>query len=420
MANLTLIDTIVLMKDGWELKDVSKYAVDDFLKTYEAFMMEVSLDDSTTIYQLESSEALRKKLDAIFKAEINITVEDAIAKLTDSEVTLSNDVVRLSNVDSVYTEQLWDYPGKIVRGNTAFLDSSKVPEGIDTDIVYTTDRPLGDVHHPHNIHNNCLIAINGFIRKTELIGDQLFIVGAADELSATKGCAITVINFSKMGGVKIIPITEDNLKVKLRTISEDKEYVSECRFDAGVDLANKKMLVVKAGTIRLTDSSDLKFAGGEVNLTINHRREIRRILNKPFANRKHYLKSMIYQETAVDLLNFDPSYYLTRGDSFIIVLEDEDIFFKKTPIYSMGIPGVYHCHRKPNGIIGFHDGRVMSYYGTPDKPGRYTIRTNMLKYVEYLEAEDSDGVTLITHAVDPQVPSTPLKAELMDIYRLPK
>jgi len=409
---MIFISSIVKSNGNWDGKDIRQETIEDILANYEEFRIVATEANDTPLIEYRSSQ----NLDA-FNAIVDktVTVQDYISSIEYADLVVSNRTF-LNSVDMVTMRDLWDYEVDVYIGNANYGKDKVVPKHHKTDIVIENELSISDPHSTTNLYKNCLFVVDGIIHATMLINGRLFIIGAAKKLQNPTGGVISVVDFSQMGNVTINRITEENIKVRLRTVETDRSYLTECGVKVDDNLANKTYMVVVAGMFKQPGYDTRKLTENTVFLPIRHSVEIDNIFKRPTSDRSPYIDTIMNPD-AIDIHTFDAKRLLSQGDSFIISFDRYDTCFKKEHVYSTGLNRRYSFYRRPNGLVFREDGRLLNYTIIEERPDEVIIGTTDNRKLELIAKESGELTGNIrTSAAKPLDPEKLDGAFSLDIY----
>ena len=298
-------------------------------------------------------------------------------------------------------------------------DRVNIPFSSQTDLLITSDLPPSVEGSIEYLNNNCLISVNGRIYPMERVGDRLYVKGCVHNLEYLESAAASVIDFARIGGIEKHVMVNSDITVRTDTTAVGTRYQSECVLECQHDsLIGKKIIFIESGHMHIFNGFASVIDVNKVLIKLNHRETIQKILRRP--TREHAMYISTYEDDrAIDEDGFVAENYLSRGDTMIITLENDDVNKVEELIPSMGLIGKYSFYRPPTGIVMADDGRLADYNVREERPDEFVVST--LEHSETFFVSDTvttDSQTVGTNATNPHEVDYNIGVRAIDIYRL--
>lgn len=226
-----------------------------------------------------------------------------------------------------------------------------------------------------DFYDHCLVSVNGYLHMTDYDTTGIYVVDGNKSAVHSNNNQMGIYSFKELGPIKPIPITAGMISRQLENIPlKNKVYLK-----LPEKIENKVPMLVLGGYLHIFDPHTF-YLVDEQTICIN-------FLNYRFLDR--YYESLKYidlsslpidhyqrNKTQLDLENFFSDEvikaYLTLTQSFIVLLDADNVFAEKVGIDSSKMPGMLVTHLKPNlPLIGGY-GRLMDYWYTYEDR-RYSI-----------------------------------------------
>jgi hypothetical protein len=255
---------------------------------------------------------------------------------------------------------------------TAASDAT-IPVEAKTDLQLTranTDYAL--------LYKHCLANVNGFYHRTDYSPNGLYIVDGMRSCLHGKRNEVGLLSFMALGELEFIQLTED----MIYTLKEGESLKTNCYFDTGVDLSQKTVMLVLGGYLQQLDQnafyriSQTAFGinFGQLPL-IDRYYETYKVLNledlgmesSPNSNEQISVEDL-YSDAVLKRL-------LTMSQSFIVVLDKQDIFFDYVNVKRSPYPGCYTSFVRPVYPLVVGHGRHEVYWPRTEYD-RWSININ--------------------------------------------
>jgi len=225
-------------------------------------------------------------------------------------------------------------------------------------------------------YEHVMVSINGFYHRTDFDPNGAYVVNAVKSRDVS-GCAtVGLVNFERIGKLKYYSITKEMLYKQ----GGDTPYKDVVCVDLGTSHANKTLVVVIGGYMHICDPkiiyrmSETTFAirFNQINF-LNRFLESRQYLDMTDLGLDVYhnndTKVNVGQLTSDEVIER----YMTMEQSFVVLIDNPNIYTDKIPVMNHSAPGVYTSGIKPDLPMVLGYGRLANHIWKPYHL-RYDIR----------------------------------------------
>lgn len=234
---------------------------------------------------------------------------------------------------------------------------------------------------PLEFYKYAMVSVNGFYHFLDASEQGIWIADGMKTVKRTNDNHLSVVSFKEVGKLKYIKINEDMI---YKQMDEGKLY-DQCYINIGEDTTDKTIILVIGGYMHIKDNLTFKRIN-ETTIKLD-------LKNTPYLKRFHESQKFLN----LDYLNLEKGYtedhvsleditsdevikrYLTGWQSFIILLDSEDVYVKKHKINNLPVPGKYISDIEPIYPMIFGHGMAGEYWDIYDC-GEWCIN---LSYGEY-------------------------------------
>lgn len=217
----------------------------------------------------------------------------------------------------------------------------------------------------HLMYRSVLAVVNGFIHATDA-DDAAFYVQEADKSRQMSGCnMLGFMSFKGIGELSFIPIKPEMVYKQ----NPAQQYRYQCFVDTQQDLTEKTVMLVLGGYLHVLDE-DSFFRVSDSAFCINFNKIP--LLYRYYESKKYIDLSSMKIETS----SFNDSQigisevfsddailaYVTLSQSFIVVLDNPDIFMDKLPLKTAPGNGNYVTADKPVYPMIAGTGKLVNYW----------------------------------------------------------
>lgn len=308
----------------------------------------------------------------ILDRDITISLEDYRTKLEIYDNTFSQYLIDNSNRSFTETNEKVEFTkNRYVKYQDAFragykLEASPEIEASDSELTIE-NRPFIKMSkegiNPKDFYKYCLCSVNGFIHRVDVSDTGIWIMDGMKTVKKSEDNSVGILSFKDIGSLKIIPITKDMIYSQLN----NHPLYDQCYINLKTNTDNKTIILVLGGYIHIYDWLTFRRVSLEA-IRIDFK-------NIPLFERYHESKRFIdfsdsplqrgHDDGGVaigDLTSDDfIKYYLTIPQSFIAILDNEDIYVDRIDIEPNPIPGQYISYIKPDLPLINGRGKIVNY-----------------------------------------------------------
>lgn len=253
------------------------------------------------------------------------------------------------------------------------------------------------------LETHCLTTVNGFIHDCKVNKKEAFIINGATTGRMSDSNHVGIYSFVDIG--KLTKIRLDPLNIV--PMEKNSTLMEKICFTVKADLTNKSYFLVLGGYLVLPQEN-LFFQTGENTFSLN-------------LNKLPYVERLLESYTLLDLTdlglippNIDPNgfdinavrsdavikKYMTLSQSFLVVVDTEQLFIDKKVIMRAAFPGQFICHDDPvYPVIGGH-GKFFEFWKQQER-GKWSVNTRDTYYRRFIFTEkDTPTINYASAALD--------------------
>lgn len=222
-----------------------------------------------------------------------------------------------------------------------------------------------------HFYENCLVTVNGLLHLIDYSENGIIVIDAMKSVKLAKQNQMGIINFSRVGEIKQIPITENMLVRKpLQTDNTKNQPLSEAIYiKLEQDVVGKTVMLSLGGYLITHMSNSFQPVGDNLyKIDIQNYPFIDRIMeSKLFLdfssfglttnpnNINHYNKSELISDNFI-------TKYITMSQSFVIVVDNPDIYVDRQFVKKDAFPGRFISYSEPKLPLMTYDNRLPEYW----------------------------------------------------------
>lgn len=279
---------------------------------------------------------------------------------TDSFDTVSS--IPTPNVKYAYFKDAFKagYSVQMVGRSLAF--GSNIPRSERKDLVIKRSIPVTNMQ---DVYNHCLFTVNGYFHITDTDGVNLYVLNGGASSYKSRQNQLGIWSFKNIAPIKSIPISENMLfKQADSSTFSTKTYI---KLNENID---NKTIMLSLGGYLVRMEKDIFFPIGNNTFCIN-------LGNLPLLERYYEsleclnlsslgLESSTNNSRQVSIEEFYSdaviTKYLTLEQSFIIILDKEDVFFNQFYLRHSNLPGMFTSYTEPKYPLFTGQGKVSEYW----------------------------------------------------------
>lgn len=219
---------------------------------------------------------------------------------------------------------------------------------------------------PKTVYENCLGSINGFLHRSYHSDWGFYLQEGGRTATRSNNNAISLLSFANLGGIEIIPISED----MVTGLPEEGQLSGPLYLNTGdYDWTGKSAMLVLGGYLVTPGKTFRPTGAGNFRLNI-----LQYPVMDHFMEADEYLDMEAVRAT-MDRLEGSPSVtaveqffskktllaYLTMSQSFIVAINSPGVFTNRYPVETTQAPGVYICAKQPTSLLVGETGRILDY-----------------------------------------------------------
>lgn len=356
------------------------------VKDVDAHWEEVDLNNVPLATLYRRYEIIRATLKNIFTKKSGIANIDDFEYLVPNGQTfkqyiasgLGNKAIPLTPGEARISKRGLLYREALSNGfKVVPVEKGKLPDGrLDLKDNYDDLFITKEGVNPIDMQKHTLITVNGYVHQSDANSKGLWVEGGYTTIKKRKKQCIGVISFEHLGPLQQVPIKADMIS----KLNENVSLYRETVVDFGVDCSDKTIILVLGGFMHCLDydvftqisDSAIKIKWGNIPL-------LERIhLSTLDLTFDYNVYDTRYGETNAHVGDvYSDAFiraYLTSPYSFIVVLDNKEVFKDITYPRQRGIPNSYIVEQVPQLPM-------MSHLG---------------KFEEYVPVRDGDDIELVT------------------------
>jgi hypothetical protein len=297
---------------------------------------------------------------------------------------------------------------KVEPINSIASFSSNLPAGDKTWLRLTKPKVDYDM-----FHKSCLVNVNGFFHLIDSDINGAYVVDGMTSLHLSNHNQIGVYSFKDIGQLTYIPITA-NMVYKQRP---EQLYKDSACINVGIDISNKTVMLVLGGYLHVLDTKTFT--------AINDKAIRIDMANLPLLDRyydsKDYIDLSSYNlsttsrnHNQISIQEFFSDEvllkYLTLSQSFIVILDNPDIFVNRQAIHVTSLPDMFVGYTPPLYPVVVNNGKITNpWYTYEDGQYSITCRDTLKKNYMY-NTIDPTIVNSVDNALESTKPFSMSKA----------
>lgn len=378
----------------WKQIDISNITLNDLFinfKTVLALLTDPYMDEP----EVFDIEAIR-----VTHSGVNLTFNQFLIENDDSTLPTRAGSLDIKSVTAKYADAYRAGYSVNLISQTGVLDSQE-PKEDKTWLILQKEGLDYDLFTKH-----CLTMVNGFFHLCEANSDGAFIKEGAVSNRICGQSTVGIVSFKGISELKQIPITLDMIKPQA-----DNPLHFRAVIDVGEDVTNKTVLLVVGGYLVLPGTgvfsleSESRLLIDFNNYSIpnrffesnNYLDYSSFVLDTPSTNSEQYILDELYGDEFIKSL-------LTMPQSFIVILDNPDVYFEQEHVRVSPMPGIYTSYVKPEYPLFVGQGMAANYWYTHQKP-YWSINTiDGLRHRRQYNTTDTRSLVSLDESRDPGDP----------------
>jgi hypothetical protein len=343
--------------------------IENLYKKYSSIRLEM-----TNKYSKEKGVVL---LDEYFpNMDRSKTIEEWLESIGEARLNYTNLKVNLGRKGLIYQEVLSNH-FKVIPVAKGKLSDDDLSRKFNYDDLFITKEGVD----PIDLQKHVLFTVNGFLHQTDANSKGLWVTDGYKTIRRRKKHCIGAISFENLGSVKQIDIKEDMLS----KLNEKVGYYSECVIDIGEDVSNKTVMLVLGGYLHVLDFDVFTLiSNSAIKVKFKNIPLLERVhasaddldmadvfFHKTYGDRNVILRDIYSDDFIVD--------YFKHSTSFIVLLDNPEIFKEITYPQQRNIPNNYLTDTKPILPMMTRLGKFEEYVAIRDVD-KYVLETADCQY----------------------------------------
>lgn len=260
------------------------------------------------------------------------------------------------------------YNHAIAAGYHAVLDKAGyvLPDNasvdLKTDIKLT--RPEIDTDF-EMLYDHCLFSVNGMLHRRDYDGKNVFITDAGKSCRLADNNQLGIYSFRDVSKLDVIPITDDMITLPATFQSLQERVLVTVPADKSI-----KSFFLVIGGYMVVPHPQSCWIGNDRNIYLDVKQLS--MLERVLESRKLIdLEPLGLSRSSVnpDAINVEELYtdavirkWLTLTQSFIVLLDTDNLFFDRRYLRQMRAPGIFTAYQKPEYPLVLDQGRLGEYW----------------------------------------------------------
>lgn len=223
-----------------------------------------------------------------------------------------------------------------------------------------------------------LVSINGLYHRSTYDTKGYYAVDGMTSARIARSNCIGILNFSDIGDIEMLPITPEMIYKQ----NDKSFYRNTAYINTDLDLTDKSVMLVLGGYLHPIDNK-LFYRVGKGQFGINFN-------NIPFFERYYESKKLIdLSSLKLDVAPFNPNQisvkqllldsvltaYMTLSQSFLVVINNSNMFVDYESVRPTKTPNVYMSYSKPSFPLKTGVGKHSNYWSRQED-GYFALITN--------------------------------------------
>lgn len=341
---------------NWKEKLINNELLDNVLNAYQNVRLVCKFADNPIEFEVHFNDI--KSILSVSNKEL--TISNWLLSFTSDILKKRDRLSLLTEAKNVKLADLHDYNFLVTRGSHAVQLGGTIPVGNDVDIKLDNSLPAHDERSAVNLGNNAVVVCNGRLLKTVYVNDSLFGVNAATECMIDQGSVFSLLDFTDVGGCIKLPIVKDMVRIAPKKSNEGEDFKVTVVIDTGISLSGKTPTISLDGYYKTGKPHIKVISDTKVQVTIDKRYAAEMALRRN-NTRLSWIQPSTINGAGLKLNTFDTINYLTKDNSFLIILNTDELNVNIESLSPTAIDNCYRHYRVPTGIVQDEQGRLLSY-----------------------------------------------------------
>lgn len=398
----------------WVEKDISQELTDNLVLDYTDVILLLSnpvLDEPVYVSVKDIPPDSNFKISGLTLVEWLVEIDNLFLKPTDLKIPDKNNAVKWMdafandfNVTLAQTGKHYTVPAE--KGLARDMHISR--EGLDAETFF----------------NKTLITVNGLLHRKDIETDGLRVLGAGYTLKSSNKDLVGIMDFSKVGDVKEVPIRDRNVFSMNRGEPLKEKVYLNIELDKS-ELKGKTVLLSIAGFLMIPDNRFLRRCGESVyELDYKNQPWLKRLFSLKEKSCISCLNEVLSRNFTNDtLVSVDELYsddfirkLLTLNNSFFIIVDTPELYIENVGVEFNGLAGSYITKDRPDLPLVTGLGFISEYHYHKEYD-RYVLTTNDTLLPNYnFETTDWREASLVDSSLTPNQENTFSKGYMLRMY----
>lgn len=341
----------------WSSKDIRNEALSDILVNYANARIVVTWDTEPQ----EFSFTTKANRESVGLGITTNSLSQWLLTLPQDALVLGGAPAGLGSAQYVRYYEPWDIETvKVETTNLNYGEGKVIPKGRRVDIRLQTQHEGLDYRTTANLAKNCLMVVNGRIVQTHYQAEWWYGLTAGESLLKEDRNDIGLLDFTAVGGIEITPITPDNATTVVRTLSDQLRHITRVKLSMPKPMTGRTPILVVDGHIHILDGTYREVSKYNLLVEVDHSVAIQRA-RKRAGEALGYVQSANVRENSVNNATFDAGKYLAETDSFVVMVNTDDLSLHKERIPTTNIYGTLRHYRAPEGLVVYENRQIAHY-----------------------------------------------------------
>ena len=308
----------------------------------------VTIQDSSTSQTIQCDI---NDLQGLYNVSMSYTLEQIISNYTISLPNSISPILDLTKKKTINYYSLWDYLLN-ARGLDNTNQSLSYNQNNIPDIVITPD--LGFTNSILSLQNKILFVINGLIQDEVWFSDHVLIPKGGLEINTMEEQSLGVLDFSSLGGFNKVHLNTSNV-----SIFNEMDLATTVHITLDNPVTTDLCLVLN-GRMYFFDEIFTLVDRHTVAIRLDHLSIIKEAYTAELTT-LDWIDRIAPDSTGFDVTTFNALTYMTRGNSFLLILPIQGLSVEECYLEASGLPTFYLANGDVRDIVFLEDGTIANY-----------------------------------------------------------
>lgn len=352
----------------WEVVDVSTIPVYDIFFNYRKLYLTLSATFSADPIYVDF-ETFRLKYSSFPGTVAEMFTDND----TDSFDTIAE--IPTPDIKFAYFKDAFKAGYKVQMVGRTYAFGSNIPRAERKDLRVNRDKPTTNMQ---DVYDHCLFTVNGYFHITDTDGDFLYVLNGGASSYKSRQNQLGIWSFKNIAPIKTVLIKDDMLFKQ----AEESTFSTKTYIKLNENIENKTVMLSLGGYL-VKMEKDIFFPIGNNTFCLN-------LGNLPLLERYYEsvncldlsslgLQSSTNNSNQISIEQFYSDAvirkYLTLDQSFIIIIDKEDIFFNQYYLRHSNLPGMFTSYSEPKYPLFTGQGKISEYWSVKED-GQWAVNVN--------------------------------------------